>query len=1517
MNSLQVSKSIKKKIWHFTLNLLLVILAIPPSLTLLFVSPMVQTISAKLANHILSKNLHHKIELQRIQIGLFTGISIDDLKIRDNKGNLLIGAQRLNTMPIFADIINNKLIFNTVSLDGVVFNMGTYIGDTTTNLNSFIYSITGKSGKSRSVGQEPSTFKLQINKVTLTNSHFRLFDEEGMSDNTNSMDYRNIVVDSINANISNFSIVDDSLHFMINSMSAVEKCGLKVIDFKTDFHISSTGLIANKAIVKIGSSTINADFGLHTRSYQTYSSYIDSVVMKGNFRPSTVNMADIGYFAEIMYQMPNVVSLSGYVEGTVADMNGSNLRIKYGRNTRVSGNISMKGLPDFFDTKIHWDSLSAHMTTGDLKSFHLPIEDKFVDLTSLYPANERLILTGSFDGYYEDFSANIQIATSIGSIQSAISFIHKEGDTTGFTLLSEGKKVNVGKLIKREDLIGISSFNVSAQGTGKAFNNLHLVSSGTINNTRLLNYKFQQIKYNLDYQSDSALVNINVLDTNLIVDVKSRIRSLNAPKVNLTANLKKANLNHLGLLSKPELVIASNISAVTTGMDLDSIIANISLQKTRINHGLNVYTIDSISLEKIFDKEGNTHVSLQSEIVDFSASGHYMLTTIGNSINNLLDHYYDFDGIVDSCFFVTDKDIEVAVLIKKPEILQRLIFPGLTLSPKTTLNGKLFLPEDSVFLKVYSPNIGFQGVKFDSNLLVFHTRNKKLVADYSALRVILKDSLGDDKTVFGIDDLSISARLGKDSILYGVYWNNRDTLLKNIGLLEGYVATYEDTTYMNIGKTHMVINDSIWTIDTSNLIVMAGNRVFFNNIDVVGGTSELKINGTLPKVEGDSLVAEFDHWDLSNFDILMRQYQVDLDGSIDGQLQLTMIKENPTFVSNLTISDLTFNNEYLGRARLLNTWDNTTNGIFIKSQITREGNSGVGEVFSADGYYYPFRDEDNLNVKIEFNRIKLKGFEPFLIDFVQQIEGTTSGSLAISGSTSMPIVKGSAKLQRTSMIVNYLNTRYSFSNSIDFEQNAISFNNLVLYDTIGNKANVSGKLEYNNRHDPQFDVVVNTDKLLFFNTTRGMNDMYYGTAIASGFITLKGSPNNIHLAIKSETRKGTYVNLPLSYSVEISDKDYIVFVNSIDSTAELDAIKNIDRKRNSQSKFDISIDMGVTPEAGVAISLPSDMGKIEARGSGDLNMLVNSDGDFNLAGDYIVDNGTFLFTIGNLVNKRFSLVNGGRISWTGSPYTANMNIKGLYRVKTNLNSLGIEVDSTVNYKNKVAVNCYIMLTNELLNPDMHFRISFPDLDPDIQRMIFAELDTNNAAMMNQQMISLLVLGTFSFNNASNINLAGSYYGIIANQLSGMLSQISDAVDIGVNYKPGDDVSQEEFEVALSTQLFDDRLTIDGNFGMTYSRSQQSASNLVGDVNIGYKLTPDGRWVLKVFNHSNVNSWYSYNSYDQVSPYTQGIGIAFRKEFNNISEFFINSRKREKMKQKNNPEKKSDKEPQPEEKPVNE
>ena len=415
---------------------------------------------------------------------------------------------------------------------------------------------------------------------------------------------------------------------------------------------------------------------------------------------------------------------------------------------------------------------------------------------------------------------------------------------------------------------------------------------------------------------------------------------------------------------------------------------------------------------------------------------------------------------------------------------------------------------------------------------------------------------------------------------------------------------------------------------------------------------------------------------------------------------------------------------------------------------------------------------------------------------------------------------------------------------------------------------------------------------MFFNTQRKPGDVYYGTAIASGNIFITGPVDNINLNINASTDAGTSVILPLDYTGEISDKKFISFVKpplKIKKHRKKVTVLNIPKPPPSQ--YEININMNVNPNALLTIFLPYGLGNIQSQGQGGLNLSVNSAGNVSLAGDYIVDKGSFDLTLADFIKKHFSLVKGGRISWTGDPYKATVNLRGLYKVKADLSTLGVTIDTTSNYRNRVNVDCYVVLTKDLLNPQMKFQIKFPDLDPDLQRMAYAQLDTTNQALMNQEMISLLVLKSFVPNNRSNVNLTSSYYNILTNQLSGLLSSFSQNLDVGLSYNPGSRLTKEEFDVALSTQLFDERLVINGNFGMSYDRQKRSASNLVGDVDIGYKLTKDGTWMLKAFNHSNVNSWYYYNNYDKISPYTQGVGIAFQKSFNNIAEIFGKRKKK--------------------------
>ncbi len=1493
------SKNRTKKFRRLLLNAILILLAIPPALTFLFKDPMVQTFSAKMLTSILSAKTGLNTEIQTLKVDFFSGIEIRGLLMDDHKGNPMIKVNSLRAKPVYADWGLFGLLFKEIEMDGAAFIYGRYKGEEDFN---FTYLLNSFSDTAQS---EVGNFKLKSRKLKLTASMFHLFDENKTYNNGKAMDYGDILLDSINLDVTNFKIINDSLNFKIDSLTVREQCGIVIHKMSADFIMSSSGLHAKGLRMEIAQSTLDLDLDFNYSSYKSFGFFIDSVEMLGDFRPTVLQMDDLGYFAEIMFKMPNKIGLSGKVKGVVSDLTGKDLKIHFRKNTRIAANASIKGLPDFFTSYMEADFKEVSVSACDFKKFSLPIDEKNIDFSDQIDCEEVLLLSGDFKGYYEDFVSHIKINSNEGDIDADIAFTSVENDTLHFELSLKGDSVNVGHLLHQEQLLGKMNMDIALAGQGNTMEDLFVTGRGMLTAVDFLDYNYRRIRFRGRYFDDSLIGNIRIGDKHLMLSADALLHFGEIPIVKMKTHIVKANLGDLKLLPISGFGLSSHVNLQLKGFSPETMTGFLTLKNSELWFDESVYKMDSLNLVKSMDADSTHSISLYSDFADFSIDGKYNIETIPERINYLVDHFFRTTNMQPEQQSPGEDYLAFEGEIKDGNIIKEEFVPGLELSPATTFNGKLDFKNKTIQADLNSERIVYQGITLIDNSIIINTENDRLVADFNNARIIIKDSTENDKTVLGIDNLMLQADVGNDSLSYGIFWDNKDSLLTNYGKIEGYLISSPDSyrdsalspiSIFVISSSDVMINDTAWQIAENNSIKKDSSGITFNNIVITGGDSELYINGRYPHQQDDSLQLVFQDWSLSNFDMLTSPMNFNIDGQANGFMEFSLVEGKPAIISDLSIRGFQLNNELLGNVHMMNTWDNVNNSIFMKMQIVKEGSSGKGEIMAVDGFYYPFNEKKSFDISISFNRFKLRSLEPFVSGFISQIEGVASGDMKLRGNVNNPVLTGSLELNRTALMVNYLNTKYSFSNNIEFKTDEVVFDNLVIYDTLGNKAEIDGSLSHNHFKDPRFDVKISTDKLLFFDTDRHMNDLYYGTAITSGDILISGSPQDIALDIKVASQKGTHVSLPMDYSVEISDKDYIVFVSHKPDTLLMDVAEVEVEKKDDKLEYDIKLNMKVTPEAKVSISLPGDMGSIDSEGTGDLRLHTNSKGDLTLVGDYTVSQGLFHFSIGNLVNKRFELVEGGRISWTGDPYLANLSIKGLYKVKTNLSSLGVQIDSSANYKNKVNVECYIILTNQLLNPDLKFEIKFPDLDPDLQRMVYASLDTTNQAVVNQQMISLLVLGTFSFNNASNVGLNTAYYSVLTNQLSSMLSRISDDFDIGVNYKPGDDITKEEFEVALSTQLFDDRLTIDGNFGMTYDRSQQSASNIVGDVDVGYKLTEDGRWVLKVFNHSNVNSYYNYNNYDKVSPYTQGVGIAFRKEFNKFVELFQRTRpKKEKKK----------------------
>ena len=473
---------------------------------------------------------------------------------------------------------------------------------------------------------------------------------------------------------------------------------------------------------------------------------------------------------------------------------------------------------------------------------------------------------------------------------------------------------------------------------------------------------------------------------------------------------------------------------------------------------------------------------------------------------------------------------------------------------------------------------------------------------------------------------------------------------------------------------------------------------------------------------------------------------------------------------------------------------------------------------------------------------------------------------------------GKLNLMRTEFKINYLNIPYSVVDVVTVDSTAFNFNHVTIYDSLGHKAFLNGKIYHNYFHSLELDLSIDPDDFSIFRNTYAQNNIFYGTARATGNVRITGPTDNISINARARTGGGTHVYIPISSAADVGQNDYIIFTKHWN-----DSTRNEELFPNSTPKgLSLGLAILVNPSADVEVSLPNQMGNIKATGTGNLTMGMTPTTGFSLSGSYTILKGSFHFQMKNLMPLSFSIEDGSRITWSGDPANANINMSAIYRTRVPLGDLASEEDRST----RIPVECIIRLSGQLTNPAISFGLNLPNADENVKSMVYGAIDTVNTAEMTQQIFSILVLGQFRSNRGNsmgNIDVGSTSLSLIMSQFNSLLSKVSKNVDIGVNYRRSSYVPGQEIDLAVSTQLFNERLLIDGLFGVNSlnpNSTVQKASTIVGDVKLEYILTNNRRWRVRAFNRTN-----TIGLLDNNALYTQGVGLSYQMDFSHWHEFF--------------------------------
>lgn len=1445
----------------------------------------VQTYVAQKAASYLSRELETNVYIEKLKIVFPLDVDIKDLGIDDRRGAPILRTDRFQFSLTSLSRKAHDMRIGRIALENPVINMITYEGDSVMNFQ-FLLDYYSRDVPD-TTSSESWSFKLL--NASISNASFALRNFN-ITPKPHGIDFNHLHLQGLHLVLSDLVYTGDSLNVQLHHLSANERSGFVLNRLRADLKLTPEGIFTENLIVQTPNSDLLLDLDFLFDNFSAFSSFTERVYLQADILPSEMDITDLVFFVPNIKGMDSKFAIEGQVQGEVSNLRLKDMTINHGVFTAFKGNISLDGLPDFKETFIHINARELATHYSDLLSFKLPSENgqMFLELPDEVKELGYVKIKGKFTGFYNDFVSDASFSTSLGNINTDIAlkydFETKKIDYTGKL---DTRRFNLGRLLNQEDLLGFMNMKASVDGTGKFPSTFDAKFSAVIDSVDFMGNNLNSLLVNGELMEKQFDGSLTLSDELVNLDFHGLFDFNETPPVfNFSAELKDAYLARLNLIERDSSsLISTNVEFNFTGSNLDNLHGQILINDTRYSEKEEEILMEKFALNAQPVDNGNRSLTLRSDYIDADFDGDFNYSQIYPAFRNILRYYLpslrEDEALADA--EVPGQSFTSSIALKNTQPFSQIFMPDIVINEDARIESRFVSSEGVLGITARASNITLYGTNVRNWNLNLSARNEDLNLRTGASHLNVTDPDEGDSFELGLEKLLVVGTFSGDSILYQITWRDPEQPDDNSGDFKGFLTFVNSPELeLRITESEFMINSMPWWFNNDNYIIFDSSAIHINQLVFQSHDQKIQVHGNVSNDPVEKLSINFDQWDISNFDALLLSLKVDISGLINGNVDLLDLYNNPNFLADLTIDDFHFNQEKLGDLHLNTSWDPYTQSVWVDSQIKYTGNIGTNIPFSLQGFYYPKKENENFDLELQLLNFKLEVAEPFLVNILSDIKGLASGNVYVKGSLSDPDISGSLALMRTEFKVDFSNTYYSLADVINIEKNRFWANNVTINDQFGNSGAANLQFTHNSFSDWRMDLIIQANNLAGLQTTAAHSSLFYGTAFATGTFTLNGPFNDLTMDIKVRSEPKTYVAIPISFAVDVRETDFIVFVNPETETEETTIVEE------NPSSMRVNMDLDITRDAEIQIFLPYQMGNIRSTGSGNMQMYYNTVGDFTMYGDYYTNQGTFIFTLQNMINRSFAIQPGGSIRWSGDPYNADINMQAVYRTRVTLNSLPNISDD---YRNKrYPVDCILTLENSLMNPEISFGIRMPNVDEEIQREIFSAVDTTNEVIMNRQMISLLVLNSFNFSTDQGNTLAStiesSTFELLSNQLNSWLSQISNDFDIGVNYRPGDQLSSEELELALSTQLFDDRVVIDGNLGMLGEhQTQQNASNIIGDISVEVKITRDGRFRVRAFN--------KYNDLEitrRESPYTQGVGAFYRREFDKLPDLWKPRRK---------------------------
>lgn len=1465
-----------------------IILSIPP----------VQEKIKGVAERELSSFLGGKLEIGRLELKPFNEVVLTRVSLADPAGQVCICAGRIGAgIDLWRLISDRKIEITYAELISPDVRLWKDAPDAPVNIRFLIDAVSPKD-KSK----PPAKFDLRIRNVVLRDGRFS-FDKKWLPGAAaDRLDFNHLVIKDIRADIEFPRLKNDDFSIDLRRLAFRSPQGLDVEKIGCEAHLTPTSLSVNNLVVQLPGTDIRpADIAVNFRSMKE----LGEVLRTGDHSVVLVDAKITPSDFKALYPPLAKINTPVYVDleadGNLSDLSLRRLELRgFGGGLHLSLAASARNLSDMKRLSADVASLrieASEKSIGDITSLFGSLPDKVRNILAA-AGSVSLNLSGSIsmpdlsaqgDGILSSRAGNLDFSLDASGFRSTPSVrgrLSAENLALG-SLLSDDTWGNV--TLDAQGDVRIDGRNTSGR--------LDLSVPSIAYRGRTVT----NIKALAEKNASTAMLHLVVSDPEFSVSADAEATLAGAAS-SVTAdavvdNFRISDFHYVPALGNGSL--SGSLSLNLSGNNVDNICGDLAVSDLSLtDSSKGPLSLSNLTVSAKIPESGERSLTLDSDWLNFRIYGDF--------IPSLLPGYIS-DMLASAIPSLVDRDILPA---PRAGETMRGDF-ALTVYKDTQLREWLQLPVE------WFSDVTVEG-DFDSNPGSFHLHTSlpyllqgkdKLIRDTS-LAVTLEPERGYAGITAGTlyptkkGDLRLDLNLSalNDNMTLAVDFNKGLKTSFYGNMLLGARFSREAPGAPPAADVHvfpsvLFLNKAEWRLAASDIRYREG-LVTVDGFNLGHDNQHVIIGGTAGASPDDVLRVDLANIDIQYiFDTLNINY-VNFGGIATGEVVASgVLSGNPVAKTTvLKIKDLKYNNSLLGDGDMSAGWDNAQKCVRFCADIAEGGMRRA----LVDGGIWVTRD--SLSIAFDANKVNAGFLQPFMAAFADKFEGRASGKALLYGTFSDVDMRGRLFADTVSLKVGYTNVTYSGSDSVIIDPGHIHIPPFRLYDKYGNTAVLRGDLKHRYFHDPVFNFsVTNAKDFLLYDTDAKMNPDWYGTVFGNGTGSITGKPGIVTIGANMQTARNTRFTFALNDRQNAGEYRFLHFTDRRREALEAAAPDTVPefmkrlQKRTQQllgppTEFAMDLRIDATPQAQMTLVMdPSSGDKIVANGSGSLSLGYDSKSDeMTMYGSYTLDQGKYNFSLQDLILKDFTIRPGSKITFNGDPLDADLDITAAYRVNTNLTDLdeSFRQDKELNRTN-VPVDAVLMVRGEMTSPQVTFDIELPTLADETQRKVKSIISTED--MMSRQIIYLLALNRFYTPEYMGVSSNGGEWASVASstlssQLSNMLGQLTNKVNVMPSLRSDKgDFSDVEVDVALSSRLLNNRLLINGNFG--YRDNATSNTTFVGDFDIEYLLNRSGNFRLKAYNHFNDQNYYLRSALT-----TQGIGVIFRKEFNNLFTFLKRKKK---------------------------